>query len=79
MHTHLYMNLHLTCINPVCCLSPTVSRRGAERNDEKVKEVKSKYQRDLDQLKAELKSLKAIRKEHAKAMKKNVSKQCRKM
>lgn len=50
-----------------------MSRRGAERNDEKVKEVKTRYQRELEQLKAELKSLKAVRKEHAKAMKKNVS------
>ena len=43
-----------------------------EKNDEKTKEVKFKYERQLTDLRAELRSLKSARKEHAKAMKKNV-------
>lgn len=43
-----------------------------ERNDEKAKEVKVKYEKQLIELRTELKSLRSARKEHAKAMKKNV-------
>lgn len=48
------------------------SHRISEKQEEKTKEIKAKYERQLSDLKAELKSLKTARKEHAKAMKKNV-------
>ena len=51
---------------------PPASRRGMDRREENVKEVKGSYERQLSDLRAELKSLKTARKEHAKAMKKNV-------
>lgn len=44
-----------------------------ERSEEKAKEVKAKYEKQLVDLRTELRSLKSARKEHAKAMKKNVS------
>ena len=53
--------------------SPSASRRDAGRNDEKVKAIKAKFEGPLSDLKTELKTLKSARKEHAKAMKKNVS------
>ena len=48
------------------------AQRVLEKNDEKTKEVKLKYERQLTELRTELRSLKSARKEHAKAMKKNV-------
>lgn len=48
------------------------TQRVIEKNDEKTKEVKVKYERQLVDLRTELRSLKSARKEHAKAMKKNV-------
>lgn len=48
------------------------TQRAIEKNDEKAKEVKVKYERQLSDLRSELRSLKSARKEHAKAMKKNV-------
>lgn len=41
-----------------------------------MKEVKGSYERQLADLRAELKSLKSARKEHAKAMRKNVRGTC---
>lgn len=52
---------------------PVASHRDTGRSDEKIKDIKSKYERQLTELKSELKTLKSARKEHAKAMKKNVS------
>ena len=49
------------------------SHRDTGRGDERVKDIKAKYERQLTDLKSELKTLKSARKEHAKAMKKNVS------
>ncbi len=49
------------------------SHRDSGRSEERVKEIKGKYERQLGDLKSELKTLKSARKEHAKAMKKNVS------
>ena len=49
------------------------SNRGSGRSEEKLKEIKVKYERQLGELRSELKTLKSARKEHAKAMKKNVS------
>ena len=49
------------------------SHRDSGRNEEKVKEIKVKYERQLGDLKSELKTLKSAKREHAKAMKKNVS------
>ena len=48
------------------------NHRSAEKRDEKSREAKAKYEAQLSELKAELKSLKSARKEHARAMKKNV-------
>ena len=52
---------------------PLASHRDTGRRDEKIKDIKVKYERQLTELKSELKTLKSARKEHAKAMKKNVS------
>ena len=52
---------------------PLASHRDSGRSDEKIKDIKVKYERQLTELKSELKTLKSARKEHAKAMKKNVS------
>ena len=49
------------------------SHRDSGRSEEKLKEIKVKYERQLGELRSELKTLKSARKEHAKAMKKNVS------
>lgn len=49
------------------------SHRDSGRSDEKLKEIKVKYEKQLGELRTELKTLKSARKEHAKAMKKNVS------
>ncbi len=43
-----------------------------EKREENVKAIKSTYEKQLGELKLELKSLKTARKEHAKAMRKNV-------
>lgn len=48
------------------------TQRAMEKNEEKAKEIKGRYERQLTDLKTELRSLKSARKEHAKAMKKNV-------
>lgn len=48
------------------------AQRVQEKNDEKTKEIKLKYERQLAELRAELRSMNSARKEHAKAMKKNV-------
>lgn len=48
------------------------AQRAIERSDERTKEIKAKYEKQLVDLRAELRSLKSARKEHAKAMKKNV-------
>lgn len=48
------------------------TQRAVEKNDEKTKEIRAKYERQLTDLRTELRSLKSARKEHAKAMKKNV-------
>ena len=50
----------------------SASRRGIDRREDNVKEIKGSYERQLLDLRAELKSLKTARKEHAKAMRKNV-------
>lgn len=47
-------------------------QRVLEKNDEKTKEIKSKYEQQLTGLRTELRSLKSARKEHAKAIIKNV-------
>ena len=47
--------------------------RLSERREEKIKEMKSKYERQLRDMKRELKQLELSRKEHSKAMKKNVN------
>lgn len=66
---------HYRFILIVCWLliPPLASHRDSGRREEKVKEIKVKYERQLGELKSELKTLKSARKEHAKAMKKNVS------
>ena len=51
----------------------SASHRDSGRSEEKLKEIKVKYERQLGELRTELKTLKSARKEHAKAMKKNVS------
>ena len=62
----IYRHLHgCVCVD---------TQRAQEKNDEKTKEIKLKYERQLAQLRAELRSMNSARKEHAKAMKKNVSK-----
>ena len=48
------------------------THRSHERSDEKVKDIKLKYERQLNDLKTELKTLKSAKKEHAKAIRKNV-------
>lgn len=55
------------------CFVLLASHRGSGRSEEKLKEIKVKYERQLGELRSELKTLKSARKEHAKAMKKNVS------
>jgi ElaB/YqjD/DUF883 family membrane-anchored ribosome-binding protein len=52
------------------------AQRVLEKNDEKTKEIKMKYERQLTELRTELRSMKSARKEHAKAMKKNVCDMC---
>ena len=55
-------------------MPPTAAtRRSSENQERKVREIKQGYEKQLVALKADLKSLKAARKEHARAMKKNVS------
>ncbi len=49
------------------------TQRSHDKNDDNVKSIKSKYERQLNDLKAELKTLKSAKKEHAKAIRKNVS------
>ncbi len=48
------------------------TQRAMEKSDERTKEIKAKFEKQLVDLRTELKSLKSARKEHAKAMKKNV-------
>lgn len=55
-----------------CTLVPLASHRDVGRSEEKMKGIKVKYERQLGELRAELKTLKSARREHAKAMKKNV-------
>ncbi|XP_064385434.1 kinesin-like protein KIF21A [Halichondria panicea] len=47
------------------------SQRGGELSQAKVKEVKASYEKQLKDLKSELKQLKTVKREHARAMKKN--------
>ena len=54
------------------CFALLASHRDSGRSQERLKEIKVKYERQLGELKSELKTLKSARKEHAKAMKKNV-------
>lgn len=69
----LYLaHYHNYCISSVL----PASQRDSGRNEEKVKSIKTKYERQLGELKSELKTLKSARREHAKAMKKNVSSFC---
>ena len=49
--------------------------RLSERREEKIKEMKSKYEHQLADMKRELKQLQLAKKEHSKAMKKNVRKE----
>ena len=74
LHDTVTYSLHV-CF---CCLLlffvfAPASQRDAGRSEEKIKGIKVKYERQLSELKSELKTLKSARKEHAKAMKKNVS------
>eukprot|EP00731_Ephydatia_muelleri_P014591 Em0008g311a len=52
-------------------LTPLYDQR-EERNEEKAKEVRARYEKELSNLKVELKTLKSAKKEHAKALKMNV-------
>eukprot|EP00731_Ephydatia_muelleri_P014595 Em0008g315a len=49
-----------------------IANRREERNEEKAKEVRARYEKELSNLKVELKTLKSAKKEHAKALKMNV-------
>ena len=51
-------------------LSPPASKRSGGVSS---KDVKARYEKQLGELRAELKTLKLAKKEHSKAMKKNVS------
>ena len=51
----------------------TAAARQSRARDEKMKEMKSKYERQLTEMKRDLKQLQMAKKEHAKAIKKNVS------
>ena len=57
----------------IISLPTTATRRDSENQERKVREIKKTYEKQLTGLKLDLKSLKAARKEHARAMKKNVS------
>ena len=56
-------------------LSSPAQARLSERREEKIREMKSKYEHQLADMKRELKQLQLAKKEHSKAMKKNVSKE----
>ncbi len=49
----------------------TGSQRGGELSQAKVKDVKASYEKQLKDLRSDLKQLKAVKREHARAMKKN--------
>lgn len=56
-----------------CFLHHSAQARLSERREEKIKEMKSKYERQLTDMKRELKQLQLAKKEHSKALKKNVN------
>lgn len=53
----------------MCCLTSGLQR--GENGQQRVKEIKGQYEQQLKELRAELKQLKTVKKEHARAMKKN--------
>ena len=50
--------------------------RQTERQETRVKEMKDKYEKQLSQLRTELKQLQLAKKEHSKAIKRNVGMRC---
>ena len=62
------------CVGDVHVILFLAQTRLSERREEKIKEMKSKYERQLGDMKRELKQLQLSKKEHSKAMKKNVNK-----
>ena len=59
--------------SPPHTLTPAASKRSHLGGGVSSKDVKARYEKQLSELKVELKSLKLAKKEHSKAMKKNVS------
>ena len=50
----------------------TANSRHSERQEEQIKELREHYEKQLNSLKQELKQLQVAKREHAKAVKKNV-------
>ena len=69
------MNLYVRC---VICNNNYISAltRQTERQETRVKEMKDKYEKQLSQLRTELKQLQLAKKEHSKAIRRNVSMRC---
>ena len=63
--------------SPPHTLTPAASKRSHQGGGVSSKDVKARYEKQLSELKVELKSLKLAKKEHSKAMKKNVSRRNR--
>lgn len=50
----------------------TANSRHSERQEDQIKELRERYEKQLNSLKQELKQLQVAKREHAKAVKKNV-------
>lgn len=64
----------MLCVSDLLYHVSLAQTRLSERREEKIKEMKTKYERQLRDMKRELKQLELSKKEHSKAMKKNVNK-----
>ena len=78
-HQYVHLVISMSTLSSVCppCHQPIMvflhaANRREERNEEKAKEVRARYEKELSSLKVELKTLKSAKKEHAKALKMNV-------